>query len=151
MSPLNKFKLIRHWKNSQGFTIWEVMVALTVLIIGILSLARLFPLALQVSKSAEQNTIAMNLAQAKIEEAAYLGYGNIPVGSFEAKHRLANDPENPFYYYLRETNAYFVNATDFSTTTIDTGIKKVTTIVYWNSPILSSEKSREVIILISKK
>lgn len=151
MSASSNSSIKKEWINSRGFTLWEVMIALTVLIIGILSLARIFPLALKVSRAAEQNTIAINLAQAEIEEMFYTGYDGIVVGTVEAKHRLSNDPANPFYFYQRQTLAEYVNGTDLSPAATETGLKKIVTTIYWDSPVLNSEKSRDLIILISKK
>lgn len=139
------------WQTTAGFTLWEVMIALTVLIIGILSLARLFPLALQVSKAAEQSTVAMNLAQAKIEEILYLGYDGANIGTVEPRTRLATNKNNPFYYFERETNVTYVNGTDLSNSAVDTGIKKVIVTMYWKSPLFSMSKQRDLIILISRK
>jgi Tfp pilus assembly protein PilV len=153
MWKLNKNNSTINRRHDNGFTLWEVMVAMTVLIIGILSLARLFPLAMKVSIAAEQMTIAINIAQAKVEEILYLGYENIPCDGnlVETKRSLSTDPTNPFYYYQRQIACQYVNGDDLSPATEDTGIKKVTVTVYWDSLILAKEKSRDVIILVNKQ
>ncbi|MBI5765667.1 prepilin-type N-terminal cleavage/methylation domain-containing protein [Candidatus Falkowbacteria bacterium] len=152
-TPWNKGFALNFVKTkfySTGFTLLEVMIAITILIIGILAVARIFPLALKVAKSAEQATIAINLAQAKIEEIFYLDYDNIPIGAIEAKHRLADDMQNPFYYYQRQTVAEYVDS-DLNYSATETGLKKITVTAYWRSSVLALEKSRDLIILISKK
>jgi len=137
-------------KKQLGFTLIEVLVAMTVLSVGILSLVRVFPFALQISKFAAQKTVAVNLAQAKIEEMFYLDYDNITVGTVETRHRLSADVENPFYKFERETSAEHIDS-NLNTSVSETGLKKITTTIYWNSPIFSAEKNSEIVIVIGEK
>ncbi|MFA5029256.1 MAG: prepilin-type N-terminal cleavage/methylation domain-containing protein [Patescibacteria group bacterium] len=136
--------------NTYGFTLIETVVTLAVLLIGILAIVGIFPLALKINKSAEQTTIATNLAQAKIEEMFYLNYENIDLGTIEAKHRLSSDQANPFYYYQRQTVTEYVDG-DLEYSVAETGIKKITVTVFWHSPLLSLEKNTSLMLLISKK
>lgn len=135
---------------NHGFTLIEVIVAITVLAVGILSLTEIFPFALKISRSAEQQTVAVNLAQAKIEEMFYLDYENISTGTIEARQRMSDEPANPFYYYERETLAEHVDG-DLNTSVTETGMKKITTTVYWDSPFFVNEKNTELSIIISEK
>ena len=125
-------------------------MAITILSIGILTLAKLFPLSLAVSNTAEQTTIAANLAQAEIESIFYTGYDNITTTAMiEIKHRLSNDSQNPFYNYQRQTQAQYVD-NNLNTTTTNTGLKKITVTAYWNNRVLNREKSQVFTILINK-
>jgi len=126
------------------------MIAMTILIVGVLVLARIAPLALQISKTASQNTVAINLAQAKIEELFYLDYDNIDIGIIETKQKLSADSTNPFYYYQRQTVVEYVDE-DLNYSALETGLKKATVTVFFNSPVLQVEKSKDVIIVIVNK
>jgi Tfp pilus assembly protein PilV len=136
--------------NKRGLSLIEATIAVAVLSVGLLAIIQLFPTSLKMSRTAEQSTIAANLAQAKVEELFSLGYENINVGTIEAKHRLSSDPENPFYYYQRETITEHVNG-NMSNSASATGMKKISVTVYWNSPHLSMERSLPVYALISQK
>ncbi|MFA6421986.1 MAG: prepilin-type N-terminal cleavage/methylation domain-containing protein [Candidatus Buchananbacteria bacterium] len=136
--------------NNKGISLIEALVSIAIIIIVILAISQIFPLALKISNHAEQETIATNLAQAKIEETFSLNYENIPTGINEAKHRLSTDPNNPFYYYQRQTDVQYVDV-DLNDSASDTGLKKITTTVYWQSPIFKTEKNVNLIILISKR
>ncbi|MEK7167647.1 MAG: prepilin-type N-terminal cleavage/methylation domain-containing protein [Patescibacteria group bacterium] len=138
----------KHFKK--GFTIIEAMIAIAVLTIGILAVVKIFPVALQISKSAEQATVAINLAQAKTEELFSLGYDNIGIGTIEAKTRLSSDPDNPFYPYQRETTAGYVDE-DLQNSVSDTGMKKITVTVFWRHPLLLGEKHVDLETLISQQ
>ncbi|MFA5047788.1 MAG: prepilin-type N-terminal cleavage/methylation domain-containing protein [Patescibacteria group bacterium] len=136
--------------NHRGISIIEALIAIAILLIGILSIARIFPLATKISRSAEETTIAANLAQNEIETLFSLGYDGLGTGLVEAKHRLATDPSNPFYAYQRQTDVSYVDA-NLSTSTSDTGLKKVTVTVFWRNPATNNEKSYPMIVLISQK
>lgn len=54
--------------QSRGFTLMESMIALLILTIGLLGLAHLFVLAINQSAYARQNTMAVSVAEDKLEE-----------------------------------------------------------------------------------
>lgn len=136
-------------KNNHGISIIEVMVAITIFSIGLLTIITAFPLALKISNQSSQTTVAINLAQAKIEEIFYLDYENVPLGTIEVKHRLANENNNPFYYYQRETLSSYVD-NDLNESANETGIKKITSTVYWPG-MFGQEKTTQIILLVSQK
>ena len=94
--------------NNQGITLLEAMITIVVIMIGVLTLANIFPIAFRVGESAQQATLATNLAQAKLEELFSLNYDNIAIGTIEVKGRLSANPSDYLYNYQRETlNQYF--------------------------------------------
>ena len=136
--------------NNKGLTLLEVIITITVIITGVLMLTKLFPIAFKVGESAKQSTVATNLAQAKLEEMFYLDYDNISIGTIEAKQRMSVDPANPFYNYQRETITEYIDQ-NLETSVVDTGMKKITVNSYWNSSLLSLEKSVQLTLIISEK
>jgi len=136
--------------NNKGITILETLITIAVILIGVLVLVRLFPVALQMGRSAEQATIATSLAQAKIEEVFSMNYANISTGIIESRQKMASDSNNPFYYYERETIVEYVDENIESSIT-DEGIKKVTVNTYYKSALLSLDKNVQIILLISDK
>ncbi|MFA6918593.1 MAG: type II secretion system protein [Patescibacteria group bacterium] len=143
-----KFKI----KNQKGISLIEAIVCISLVTLIIITIVKLFPIALKLGSDASRVTIATNLAQAKIEECFYNDYDNLPVSAtpLETKHRLASDPANPFYAYQRATTVEYVDS-NLNHSDAETEIKKVNTTVYWQSPILNGEKKVELKILISKK
>lgn len=136
--------------NNKGITLIEAMITILVILIGIFSVAKIFPIAFKIDKSAEQATVAANLAQAEVENLFYLNYDNVLVGTLEAKHRLSEDPNNRLYNYQREVLVEYVDS-NLQTSVTETGLKKITVNIYWNSPALNIEKSTQIISLISQK
>lgn len=126
------------------------MLAMAVLTVAILAAVKIYPSALKISRIAEQETIAANLAQAEIEALFEAGYGNIAAGTIEAKHRLSADPANPFYNYQRETAAHYVDS-NLNLSASPTGMIKVSTTVYWITPQSGIEKSLPVALIISER
>lgn len=142
--------MLKSANNHQGISMIEAILAVAVLTIGILVIVTLFPFALKISKSSEQETIAADLAQAKIEEIFSLGYNDISNGIVEARHHLASDPQNPFYDYERQTVVQLVNG-NLANSATDLGLKKVTVTVFYKTPMLNSSSSLPVSIIISQK
>lgn len=58
----------------QGFTFLEVILAVAVLSLGLLSLVRILPLGLRAQNRAEELTLAYLLGQEKMEEIKMRGY-----------------------------------------------------------------------------
>lgn len=135
--------------KTEGLSLIEAILAIGIITIILLFTIQLFPFSLKLSKIGEQNTIAANLAQAKIEEIFSLGYENIGVGTIEAKHRLSNNPENPFYQYQRETQVEYVDG-NLNNSNVDTGMKKINITIYWKN-FTNLEKKLSFKTLISKK
>lgn len=138
-------------KNNQlGFTILETLIAFAILTAGIITIAAVFPLGININKSAERKTVAMHLAQAKVEELFSIGYDNITTGTIENRQRLSDDSANPFYHYERETNVSYVDE-DLATTTTDTGMKQATVNMYWPDPLHGTTTGDSLIIIISRR
>lgn len=136
--------------NKKGITLLEAMITIVVIMIGVLSLTKIFPMALKINKVSEQSTVAANLAQAEIENLFYLNYDNLPIGTMEVKHRLSNDPSDQLYNYQREVLVEYVNS-NLQTSITETNLKKITVNIYWYNQILKIEKNSQLISLISKK
>lgn len=136
---------------AKGFTILEVLVSLSLLIVAFFSLMRIFPWATQISKASEQKTVGVNLAQAKIEEITATSYDEITVGISEPRAKVSEDPTSPFYTYERETKVIYVDPNNnLQETLSDLGIKKVEVTVFWQTPMWG-EKSLKLATLISKR
>lgn len=138
--------------NKKGISLIEATIAIAILLIGIVAAAEIFPLAVKVDKTAEQKTVAVDLAQSKIEEVFSQGFENITVGTIEPRHRLASSSTNPFYFYERETTVDYVimnGIIDHSDN--PTAIKRISTTIYWRSAVSKDEASSSVKLLVSQK
>ena len=134
--------------NSKGFSLIELVLALSIITVVFFSLINAFPLGLKITNEAKRATTASFLAQEKIEELFVLGYGNLPAGTIEAKNRLSNDPDNFLYHYQRSAEIEHVDGSlNFSAS--ETGMKKITVIVYYQGGLSKNEKSYSIATLIS--
>ncbi|MDD4900704.1 MAG: hypothetical protein PHS62_01160 [Patescibacteria group bacterium] len=136
-------------KNHWGMSLIEIMVSFSILVLVFVSLAQTFPFALTINKTAENSTKAAYLVQAKLEELNSLGYANIPLGTIEAKHRLAANPNNYLYYFQRQTAVEYVDSA-LATSVSETGLKKVTVTVYYTNALSKTEKIYTTSTLISQ-
>ena len=142
--------ILKSTNDIHGFSLIEIMVAFAILSVSFLAIMTSFPFGVSINKEAENNTIAANLAQKKIEEVISLEYANIAVGEIESKHRLASGASDYLYNYQRETTANYLDSNLTSTTT-DTGLKKISTTVYYTNSISKSEKSYNTTTIVSQK
>lgn len=63
-------------KHNSGFTLLEIMVALTLLAIGIIAVLQLFPQSLRQSRIAAEKTTVANLAQTELGRVRAGGVGD---------------------------------------------------------------------------
>ncbi len=137
-------------KSKAGLTLVEVLLAISVILIGIVAVTKLFPFSLQVNKTAEQATVATHLAQAKIEELFYLDFDDMGIGQVESKTRLADDPASPFYNYFRQVDIEYVDH-DLASSVSATGLKLATVTVFWTNANTRAESQVQLKILICQK
>ena len=127
----------------------EIMVSLSILMVTFITLMQSFPLALTINKTSENATKASYLAQEKLEELNSFGYNNVAVGAIEAKHRLSDIPTDYLYYFQRQTTVNYVNG-DLQDSASDTGLKKISVIVYYTNALSKIEKNYSTVTLISQ-
>lgn len=124
----------------------EVIVAIMVFAVGVLSVVEVFPLYRKMSRISEKSSVAVFLAQEQVENIFSLPFDSITAGQFEVKHAIATSGQ--FADYQRKTDVAYVDGS-YQNSAVDVGLKKVTTTVYWNEDGL--EKSTNLVTLISAK
>lgn len=130
--------------KSKGFTLIEIMVSLAIIAAGFLSLFYIYPLGAKIEKQSQMTTEALEIGQAKIEEVSSRAYADI-VSSVEEYGTMANSPA-----FKRTVTADFYDPVTGGIAANDTGIKKVTVQIFWNSS-LSGEKNISLKSLISQR
>ena len=100
---------------AKGFTLLEVLIATVVVVVGVVTAVGLFANALVGSLDAEKTTIAMHLAQKRIEEIRNLDFDTEIVN--EAKAAVSG-----FFGFEREVVV----------TEPESDLKQVAVTVYWS-------------------
>ena len=130
-----------------GFTLIEVIIAIFILIVGIMAAFQLFPLGIQVEKSAQMTTVASQLGQGEIEEIISKSYDEISIGTTEK-----NPFESPYDSYQREIRIVYVDPNNnLEETASESGIKKIEITIFWKPPLGVSEKSLKIASLIAER
>lgn len=115
-----------------AFSIIEVIVAISLLSIGIFAIVKMFPFGLQISKSSEEITVAAMAANEKMESLVALGYDGINTGTIEAKQKISTGSFGDVYGLYRETIVSYVDGNLAEPIPVsDTGMKKIEITVYW--------------------
>lgn len=139
-------RLLSKIKGRNGFSLLETTVALAILTIGVIYLVAVFPFGLNVARTSEQSTIAINLAQAKIEEVISTLYGEVTTGQ-SVEPSLSNlDPD--FSSFARVTTVSYVDE-DLSPVAQDEGLKKIAVEVLWQDSLKRATSSVSLITLIA--
>lgn len=115
--------------KQQGFTFLEAIIAMLVLTIGIVAVLQVFPTAFSLEMANQMETQASFLAQEKMEVITNTTYQSIAI-AIDTETPLAV----PFEKFSRETTVVYVDA-DLLDSVSDTGLKKITVRVWWNSPL----------------
>lgn len=145
---LNLRAMSKSVNNNHGFTLVEATIAIAVLLIGLLAVMEFFPFALRIIGDSQNITVAANASLAKLEELQSLSYDEIPVGTIEVKQRVSTDPNNYLYQFQRQTVVETIDS-DFNSSAIDVGLKKITVTTFWPSQLGADEKSYEINHVIS--
>lgn len=136
--------------NNHGFSLMEMIVALSILIIAFVGLIQAFPFSQVMIKTAENSSKAAYLTQDKLEQLLSLDYDNIPIGVIEVKQRLSTDQTNYLYHFQRQTITEYVGD-NLQTSANDTGMKKISVTIYYTNSIAKTEKSYNISTLISRR
>ncbi|MBU1036750.1 prepilin-type N-terminal cleavage/methylation domain-containing protein [Patescibacteria group bacterium] len=125
---MNLNEQIKIQKNQQGFSLIETLIALTILILALLTMVQLFPLGLKNASYSRSETTAVFLAQAKMEEIISERYDQVLTGTFAEASLVTIDDD--FARYSRQTVIYYVDE-DLESSVQDIGLKRVDVTVSW--------------------
>lgn len=123
----------------------ELITAFSILALILIALLPAFPFGLSVNREAESNSISSYLAQQKIEEISAIAYSDISTGVIEPKNSLPSPAG-----FERQTEVSYVDE-NLNDSLVDLGLKKISTTIYYFSPVSHNEKIFNLFTLISKK
>ncbi len=135
------------FKKIRGFTLVEIMVAISVLCVGIFGVVSMFYLSSKMVKSSKAATIAVQLAKEKTEETISLDYGSILRGTFSE-----NPLASPFDVFRRQTIITYADpALGMVETNDDRGMKKIEVTVFWKSFFGAYDENVKITTLFGKR
>ncbi len=107
--------------NKKGFTLLEILVAMTLLTTALLGMAGLTAALTQGNTFSNRLTVASTLAQDKLEDLTNLGYGNTAVADTTVTEDYNSIPNFPWYKRITTTDVDSPAA----------GMKTLTVVVFW--------------------
>jgi prepilin-type N-terminal cleavage/methylation domain-containing protein len=131
--------------TKSGFTLPEAIVAAAVLGIAVTAIIQVFPSGIKTSSLSRRTTIAVNLAQAAIEETTSQSYADV---ASSPKQQISDDPASTFYQFYQQINVTYVD-TNLNEVINDTGLKKIVATISWTEQ--GSEKQVQIPTLLSNK
>ncbi|HLC63849.1 MAG TPA: type II secretion system protein [Patescibacteria group bacterium] len=136
----------RKIKAKEGFTLIEIMVALAILLFVVIMAVSFFPLGLKSAISSSQQTVAIYLAQAKIEEIISAPYAELSAG--ETVEANLSSIDQDFVSFSRTTNLDYVDS-NLNDSAIDLGLIRARVQVFWTDSQLGATASTSLITLIA--
>ncbi len=109
--------------NNRGYTLIEVLIAMVVLSIVLLGMAGLINITVALNRNCAEKTVAITLAQDKMEETIAKGYSNI-----SASNQTLTEAYDAMPNYLS-----YKRITDIKINKPDTDVKLITVDVYWKN------------------
>ena len=137
-------------RNHSGFSLLEILIALAILIVGVAAIVNVFPVGLHASKRAADFTSAAILAQEKMAELMYLGYGNWNImdsdlsGNPDGGGAAINSGKEPF---SDPAYKWYMNIADDEHDI--NNLVKATLWIYWNDR--GNETNETFITYIAKR
>jgi prepilin-type N-terminal cleavage/methylation domain-containing protein len=116
-------RLMRKLNNNRGYSLIEVFSAMAVLSIVLLGMAGLINITVTINRNSAEKTVAITLAQDKMEETIARGYLNL-----SSTDQTVTEAYGAMANYLS-----FSRITDIKMNKPDTDIKLITVDVYWNN------------------
>lgn len=110
---------LRRLRSPKAFTLLEILIAITILVVGILGVAGLTIGIIKGNLASREVTTAVTLAQDKLEDIKRLGYNNA-AGGTEGYNSNADFPA-------------YKRVTTITANTPTTNMKKVTVTVSWEN------------------
>lgn len=127
----------------KGFTLVEILVAVSVLLIGIVAIIQVFPISFSMETDTQLETQAVFLAQEKMEEIMSDSYEGVEIGD------TSENLTAPFDRFVREVSVDYVDSS-LNPTDSDTGLKMIEVTVTWESPFKSEDDNFKLKTLYSK-
>jgi prepilin-type N-terminal cleavage/methylation domain-containing protein len=115
--------LMHEPNNDKGYSLIEVFIAMGILSIVLLGMAGLINITVAINRNSAEKTVAISLAQDKMEETIAKGYLNLP-----ATNQTVTEGYGAMANYLS-----YERITDIKINKPDMDIKLITVDVYWNN------------------
>jgi prepilin-type N-terminal cleavage/methylation domain-containing protein len=113
---------MRKHVNNRGYSLIEVFSAMAVLSVVLLGMAGLINITVGINRNSAGKTVAITLAQDKMEETMAKGYSNL-----SSTNQTVTEDYGAMTDYLS-----YRRITDIKMNKPDAGIKLITVDVYWN-------------------
>lgn len=136
-----------YFSKKKGFTLVEIIIAISVFSIGILGAMSMFSYGVKAMKYSQSAISASQLIKEKVEDTISVNYDDVSTGTF------IEDPLSvPFSGFRRQTEITYVDPSSaLQEVSTDNGVKKIEVTVFWKSMFGLTENSIKRTTLLSKK
>jgi len=115
----------------RAFTFVELLIALSLFSVGMLSILQVFPANRRLLAQSSYQSQASFLAEEQMETLRSLPYSSLTTGTYEAKATVPNSTGTQYSLFQRSTTIDYIDGS-YSVSATDTGLKRLTVTVYWS-------------------
>ena len=113
-----------------GFTFLELLIALTLFLVGMVSIVQIFPANRRLLSQNDHMTQATFLAQETVEQLLAVNYDSLTTGTYIARSAVPNSAGTELAAFERQVVVEYLD-TDRNVTNTDLGLKQITVTMYW--------------------
>lgn len=115
-----------------GFTFLEVLLALSLFTVGMISVLQIFPVNRRFLSQSSMTTQAVYLVQEQIENLRGQTYTSLTVGAYEPPIAMGTSPGDVLNLFQRSTTIAYINpSANWVDSASDLGMKRLTVQVTW--------------------
>lgn len=135
-------------KSLKAFTLIEIMIALFVVSVGVYGVLSAFPLAVDMQKTSQKNTVAVYLCQEKIEDIISDSYDEIALQ--DSMEDYGFDLDHPGFKRITKVT-YFDPDNPSVVPASDLGIKKIEVTVARETYFVFGQEDIKLITLVAER
>lgn len=130
MNQSKFIKIFSKTKIRRAFTLLEIIIAIFVLEVGLLGVAKFYAYSFKISRIARNQTIASNLAGGVMEELVAENFDSdiLSVGQADP---VAYSATEPFNNFQKQININYLNPADLTNSDTPTDMKKIMVTILW--------------------
>ena len=113
-----------------GFTFLELLIALSLFSVGMISVLQVFPINRRLLVQTTGTSQAAFLAQEQLELLRSTAYASLTVGTYQARASIVDDEDSPLHQFERQTVVNYINDS-YQVSNSDLRLKRILLTIYW--------------------
>lgn len=133
-------------KRKSAFTFVELLIALTLFMVGMLSVLQIFPANRALLEQNSLTAQAVFLAQKEMETLRTVPYDSLTVGNYTERQAMSGTPTDIAYPFEKQIVVKYLD-TNRQESANDVGIKQVDLTLFWKQKAIDRQYSLSTYVI----